>query len=196
MNKFFHCILLLLLSNYLVAQDGLVVVGGGISNGPSPAAVFAKKVDIVYEFLPTNFLASLNIYHSDIKADANINKAELFMNYSLHDLDSPKLIIALGLDGREFKYADITTRSSYMCIYSLRYKLPSVKVYAFAKSTIQYNTTVPIAMIVDKKATIPDDLLTRLLSCTNIASISKKDLDILKELTTVCRIFSYIIYKK
>ena len=49
----------------MMAQDGLVAIGGGVSNGPSPAAVFAKKAEVVYKFLPTKFLASLNIYHSN-----------------------------------------------------------------------------------------------------------------------------------
>ena len=184
-----------MLSNFVIAQDGIVAVGGGRTTGPSPMAIFAKKADIVYEFLPTRFLASLNINHSDIKNEANVAKAELFMNYPLHDLGSPKLIIAIGLDGRECKFADVTSRGGYMCLYSSRYKLPNVNVYPFKKTDIQYNTSVPIALIVDKKSTIPEDVLSRLLQCTNMANISQHDLDILKESTSVCRIFSYIIYK-
>lgn len=179
-----------------MAQDGLVAIGGGVSNGPSPAAVFAKKAEVVYKFLPTKFLASLNIYHSNIKNGADVDKAELFMNYLLHDLHSPSLYIALGLDGRDCKYVDITAEGSYTCIYSLRYKLPSVRVYAFEKKDIQYNTSVPIAMIVDKKASPPADVLSRVLGCTNTSNISKKDLEVLNQSTTVCIIFSYVIYKK
>lgn len=179
-----------------MAQNGVVAIGGGVSNGPSPSALFAKKAEVVYKFLPTNFLASLNIYHSNIKNEADAAKAELFMNYSLHDLNSPSLYIALGLDGRVFKYVDLTAEGSFTSLYSLKYKLPSVKVYAFEKKDIQYNTSVPIALIVDKKATLPEDVLLRVLGCSNTTNISKTDLEVLNQSTTVCIIFSYVIYKK
>ena len=194
MKIFLFGVVFLLFVNNLVAQEDELVVSYGRISASLPAVAFAKHAEVCYEFPRTSFLASLVIYHSDINAKGDVNKADVMHNFLLYDIEVPKLIVAFGMDGRDLKYVWIS-RGNFRCNYSEGNNLPNLKFYSFAKRDIQYNKTVPMAMIVNKNAKIPDDLLSRVLQCTNVDNISKKDLEVLQKETTVCKIFSYRIYK-
>ena len=193
MKQILCCIFFILCVQNLIAQeDEFVVSSGRIS--ALPFAGFAKRAEVSYEFPRTTFLASLVIYHSDIKVTGDVNKVDIMHNFLLRDISVPKLVVAFGMDGRDFKYVYMDS-GIFMSNYSEGNNLPNLKIHSFAKHNIQYNKTVPMAMIVNKNAKIPDGLLSRVLQCTNVDNISKNDLEVLQKETTVCEIFSYKIFK-
>ena len=194
MKQFLCCIVFILSVNNLIAQEDELVVSSGRMSALPFVAGFAKRAEVCYEFPRTAFLASLIIYHSDIKVTGDVNKVDIMHNFLLRDISVPKLVVAFGMDGRNFKYAWID-RGIFISNYSEGNNLPNLKLFSFAKHDIQYNKTVPMAMIVNKNAKIPGDLLSRVLLCTNIDDIFKKDLEVLQKETTVCKIFSYKIFK-
>jgi len=194
MKQILCCIFFILCVHNLIAQEDELVVSSGRMSA-LPFAGFAKQAEVCYEFPRTTFLASLVIYHSDIKVTGDVNKVDIMRNFLLRDISVPKLVVAFGMDGRDFKYVCIDS-GIFMSNYSEGNNLPpNLKIHSFAKHDIQYNKTVPMAMIVNKNAKIPDDLLSRVLKCTNVDNISKKDLEVLQKETTVCKIFSYKIFK-
>ena len=194
MKRFLCCIVLMLCVHNLIAQEDELVASSGSMSSLTFVSGFAKRAEVCYEFPRTTFLASLFIYHSDIKVTGDVNKVDVMHYFLLRDISVPKLVVAFGMDGRDFKYVWVDS-GIFMSNYSEGNNLPNLKIHTFAKHDIQYNKTVPMVMIVNKNAKIPDDLLNRVLQCTNVDNISKNDLEVLQKETTVCEIFSYKIFK-
>ncbi|MBQ3616699.1 MAG: hypothetical protein II939_00860, partial [Bacteroidales bacterium] len=117
-----------LLSNNLIAQNSVNIIGGGRSTEPSPAGLFAKNAEVCYDFPRTSYLASLIISHSDIKENGNVTQTAVFYQLSLHKLSVPKAIIAIGMDGVDCKFTAIDSKGFFMSNYTLRENLARVKV--------------------------------------------------------------------
>ncbi|MCQ2973340.1 MAG: hypothetical protein MJ211_00860 [Bacteroidales bacterium] len=191
--KIFFILIFVFLSYNVYAQGEVAVASFGLQAGSvNPHAIILKNSNIKYKIPILNAKARLFVFSYNLK-----EKSDFFhgKTYFYQDFDSSlSHIFALAIDQNDICCVMTTTARGTLYIpFKREHQNINIILYPFEIQDFKTNRYIPLALVLNKKNNIPEDIINRVLSVKDTKEINKNDINYIKNNTTYFEILTFCV---